>query len=150
MRHSRPRRRLRAITVTTHITAAGAWVGIDIALIAETLVRAPIPTVLSELATFSAGLTIGTGIALARRRPWGGLRRHHWIEAKAVIAAVVAVAGLTSVTGMLDPMSVLVARVCALAALIAATLVSATKPWGLTARGHATSHQHRCPHPADA
>lgn len=43
--------------------------------------------------------------------------------------AVVAAAGLTSLSGILDPLSVLVARVCALIAVIA---VSVTKP-----RGHA-------------
>jgi hypothetical protein len=141
MTHALPRWRLRAITAITHITASGAWVGLDISLVALTLVHAPIPTVLSECATFAAGLTIGSGAALATRRPWGGLRRHHWIEAKILIAAVVAAAGLTSVTGALDPMSVLTARVCALVALIAATAVSVTKPWGLTPHGRATRNR---------
>jgi hypothetical protein len=45
---------------------------------------------------------------------------------------VVAAAGLTSLSGILDPLSVLVARVCALIALIAVIAVSVTKP-----RGHA-------------
>jgi hypothetical protein len=139
-------RRVRAATVIAHITAVGGWVGIDIALIALSLTRTPIPTVLSELAIVSAVLTITTGITLAIRRPWGGLRRHRWIETKTRITAIVVAAGLASIAGMLDPMSVLAARIGALVGLVAAVAVSVTKPGGLTPYGRLTTrprHRHR-------
>lgn len=55
------------------------------------------------------------------------------------VSPVVAAAGLTSVCGILDPLSVLAARVSALIALIAAIAVSVTKPWGLTQVGRAAA-----------
>jgi len=86
----------------------------------------------------SAATTLGTRLVLGAHRPWG-LRRHHWLVAKVRISAVVVAAGLTSVSGVLDSLSVLAARVCALIALIAAIAVSVTKPWGLTQVGCATA-----------
>ncbi|HEY3692435.1 MAG TPA: hypothetical protein VGL46_19450, partial [Pseudonocardiaceae bacterium] len=53
--------------------------------------------------------------------------------------AIITAAGLTSLTGALDPMTVLTARICALIALITTIAVSVTKPWGLTPYGRAAS-----------
>jgi hypothetical protein len=125
--------------LTAHVTAAALWLGMDTALIAITAAQAAIPApVGAAVLTSSAAVTLGTGFVLAAHRPWG-LRRHHWIVAKVRISAVVAAAGLTSLSGILDPLSVLAARVCALIALIAAIAMSVTKPWGLTQVGRAAA-----------
>ena len=125
--------------LTTHITAAALWLGLDTALIAIAAARAAIPAAVgAAVLTSSAATTLGTGLVLAAHRPWG-LRRHHWIVAKVRISAVVTTAGLTSLSGILDPLSVLAARVCALIALIAAIAVSVIKPWGLTEVGRAAA-----------
>ena len=138
MRAALPRG-LRMALLTAHITAAALWLGMDTALIAITAAHAAIPAPLgAAVLTPSAATTLGTGFVLAAHRPWG-LRRHHWIVAKVRISAVVAAAGLTSLSGILDPLSVLAARVCALIALIAAIAVSVTKPWGLTRVGRAAA-----------
>ncbi|HZE01334.1 MAG TPA: hypothetical protein VE155_06165 [Pseudonocardiaceae bacterium] len=139
MRAALPRG-LRTALLTAHITAAALWLGMDTALIAITAAHASIPAPLgAAMLTPSAATTLGTGFVLAAHRPWG-LRRHHWIVAKVRISAVVAAAGLTSLSGILDdPLSVLAARVCALIALIAAIAVSVTKPWGLTQVGRAAA-----------
>jgi hypothetical protein len=123
---------LRATLVITHITTAASWLGTDATLIALTLAGKPIPAVLGAwITTPAAAITLATGITLAAHKPWG-LRRHHWIGVKIRIAAIITAAGLTSLTGALDPMTVLSARICALVALITAIAVSVTKPWGLT------------------
>jgi hypothetical protein len=138
MRAALPRG-LRMALLTVHITAAALWLGMDTALIAVTAAHAVIPAGLgAAMLTSAAATTLGTGFVLAAHRPWG-LRRHHWIVAKVRISAVVAAAGLTSLSGILDPLSVLAARVCALIALIAAIAVSVTKPWGLTQVGRAAA-----------
>jgi len=138
MRAALPRG-VRMALLTAHITAAALWLGMDTALIAITAARAAIPVPLgAAVLTSSAATTLGTGFVLAVHRPWG-LRRHHWIVAKVRISAVVAAAGITSLSGILDPMSVLAARVCALIALIAAIAMSVTKPWGLTRVGRAAA-----------
>ena len=130
-------RGLRMALLTAHITAVALWLGMDTALIAITAAHAAIPAPLGAAAlTSSAATTLGTGFVLAAHRPWG-LRRHHWIVAKVRISAVVTAAGLTSLSGVLDALSVLAARVCVLIALIAAIAVSVTKPWGLTQVGRA-------------
>lgn len=136
MRAALPRG-LRMALLTAHITAAALWLGMDTAMIAITAAHATVPAALGAVVlTTSAATTLGTGFVLGAHRPWG-LRRHHWIIAKVRISAVVAAAGLTSVCGILDPVSVLAARVSALIALIAAIAVSVTKPWGLTQVGRA-------------
>jgi hypothetical protein len=113
----------------------------DTALIPITTAHVAIPAPLGVAGlTSSAATTVGTGFMLAAHRPWG-LRRHHWIVAKVRISAVVAAAGLTSLSGILDPPLVLAARVCALIALVAAIAVSVTKPWGLTQVGRAAAAQ---------
>lgn len=128
-------RGLRMALLTAHITAAALWLGVDTVLVAIAAAHATIPAPFgAAMLTSSAATTLGTGFMLAAHRPWG-LRRHHWILAKVRISAVVAAAGLTSLSGILDPVSVLAARVCALLALIAAIAVSVTKPWGLTQVG---------------
>ena len=138
MRAALPRG-LRMALLTAHITAGALWLGLDTALIAITAAHAAIPAAVgAAVLTSSAAITLGTGLVLAAHRPWG-LRRHHWIVAKVRISAVVAAAGLTSVSGILDPLSVLAARVCALIALIAAIAVSVIKPWGLTEVGRAAA-----------
>jgi hypothetical protein len=125
--------------LTAHVTAAALWLGMDTALTAITAAQAAIPApVGAAVLTSSAAITLGTGFMLAAHRPWG-LRRHHWIVAKVRISTVVAAAGLTSLSGILDPLSVLAARVCALIALIAAIAMSVTKPWGLTQVGRAAA-----------
>ena len=134
-----PPRGLRMALLSAHITAAALWLGMDTAMIAITAAHAAIPaSVGAAVLTSSAATTLGTGLVLAAHRPWG-LRRHHWLLAKVQISAVLAAAGLTSVSRILDPPSVLAARVCALIALIAAIAVSVTKPWGLTHVGRATA-----------
>jgi hypothetical protein len=108
---------LRATLVTTHITTAASWLGTDATLIALTIAGKPIPAVLGAwITTPAAAITLATGITLAAHKPWG-LRRHHWIGVKIRIAAIITAAGLTSLTGALDPMTVLTARICALIAL---------------------------------
>ncbi|MFL6146232.1 MAG: hypothetical protein ACJ72I_01720 [Pseudonocardiaceae bacterium] len=130
---------LRATLVTTHITTAASWLGTDATLIALTIAGKPIPAVLGAwITTPAAAITLATGITLAAHKPWG-LRRHHWIGVKIRIAAIIIAAGLTSLTGALDPMTVLTARICALIALITTIAVSVTKPWGLTPHGRAAS-----------
>lgn len=138
MRAALPRG-LRMALLTAHITAAALWLGMDTAMIAIAAADAAIPASAGVVVlTSSAATTLGTGFVLGAHRPWG-LRRHHWLIAKVRISAVVAAAGLTSVSGILDPLSVLAARVCALIALIAAIAVSVTKPWGLTQVGRAAA-----------
>jgi hypothetical protein len=138
MRAALPRG-LRMALLTAHVTAAALWLGLDTASIAITAAHGTIPASLgAAVLTSTAAITLGTGLVLAAHRPWG-LRRHHWIVAKVRISAVVAVAGLTSVSGILDPLSVLTARVCALIALIVAIAVSVSKPWGLTRVGRAAA-----------
>ena len=138
MRAALPRG-LRMALLTAHITAAALWLGMDTALIAITAAHASIPAPLgAAMLTPSAATTLGTGFVLAAHRPWG-LRRHHWIVVKVRISAVVTAAGLTSLSGVFDPLSMLAARVCALIALIAAIAVSVTKPWGLTQVGRAAA-----------
>jgi len=130
-------RGLRMALLTAHITAAALWLGMDTAVVALSAARAVIPAAVgAAVLTSSAVITLGTRLVLGAHRPWG-LRRHHWIVVKVRISAVVAAAGLTSVSGILDPVSVLAARVCALIALTAAIAVSVTKPWGLTRVGRA-------------
>jgi hypothetical protein len=138
MRAALPRG-LRMALLTAHITAAALWLGMDTAMIAISAAHAAIPAPLGAVVlTSSAATTLGTGFLLGAHRPWG-LRRHHWIIAKVRISAVVAAAGLTSLSGILDPLSLLAARVCALIALIAAIAVSVSKPWGLTQGGRAAA-----------
>ena len=138
MRAALPRG-LRMALLTAHITAAALWLGMDTALIVITAAHAAIPAPLdAAVLTSLAATTLGTGFVLAAHRPWG-LRRHHWIVAKVRISAVVAAAGLTSLSGSLDLPSVLAARVCGLIALIVAIAVSVTKPWGLTQVGRAAA-----------
>lgn len=94
---------LRMALLTAHITAAALWLGMDTALIALTAAHAAIPAPLgAAMLTSSAATTLGTGLLLGAHRPWG-LRRHHWIIAKVQISAVVVAAGLTSLSGILDP-----------------------------------------------
>ena len=138
MRAALPRG-LRMTLLTVHVTAAALWLGMDTALVAITAAHAAIPALLAAaVLTALAATTLGTGFVLAAHRPWG-LRRHHWIVVKVRISAVLAAAGLTSLGGILEPRSVLAARVCALIALVAAIAVSVTKPWGLTQVGRAAA-----------
>jgi hypothetical protein len=96
-------RGLRMALLTAHITAAALWLGMDTVLIALTAAHAASPAPLgAAMLTSSAATTLGTGLLLGAHRPWG-LRRHHWIIAKAQISAVVVTAGLTSLSGILDP-----------------------------------------------
>ncbi|MBV9648737.1 MAG: hypothetical protein JO296_01190 [Pseudonocardiales bacterium] len=137
MRATLPRG-LRMTLLTAHITAAALWLGINTASIALTAAHTAIPAPLgAAMLTSSAATTLGTGFVLAAHRPWG-LRRHHWIITKLRISTVLAAAGLTSLSGILDPLSTLAARICALIALITTIAVSVTKPWGLTQHGHTT------------
>ena len=102
MRAALPRG-LRMALLTAHITAAALWLGRDTALIAVTAAHTAIPAPLgAAVLRSSAAITLGTGLVLGAHRPWG-LRRHHWIVAKVQISAVVAAAGLTSLSGFLDP-----------------------------------------------
>jgi hypothetical protein len=125
--------------LTAHITAAALWLGMDTAVTALTAAHTAIPEPLgATVLTASAATTLGTGFVLGTHRPWG-LRRHHWIIAKMRLSAVLVAAGLTSLSGILDPRSLLATRICALIALIAAIALSVTKPWGLTHSGRATA-----------
>lgn len=124
--------------LTAHITAAALWLGMNTASIALTAAHTAIPAPLgAAMLTSSAATTLGTGFVLAAHRPWG-LRRHHWIITKLRISTVLAAAGLTSLSGILDPLSILTTRICALIALTTAIAVSVTKPWGLTQHGRTT------------
>lgn len=148
-RHSLPRwevcvaprltQRVRLLVVTIHVITSVGMLGVTGALVAFQVTNGPQPAtdligvcVLTPMAITA----FATGLLLAGSWGWG---RWRWITCKLQISAMLTVVGLANLVGLFDPVTVLVARVCALVALSAMVAVSMAKPWGRTGPPHTLS-----------
>jgi hypothetical protein len=118
------------VVVTVHVVTSVGMLGVMTALVVFQVAAGSVAVtdligvcVLTPMAITA----FTTGLVLAGS--WG-LRRWRWIIAKLQISAMLSVVGLANLVGLLDPVSVLVARSCALVALVVMVAVSMAKPWG--------------------
>lgn len=149
----RPRKLLRA----AHVVAAGAWLGLVVAMLAlgATAQTTPAPELAAASYRLMARLggsvipplaigTLLTGFALSLLTPWG-IARHWWVLVKIALGLAVI---LTSVTltdawiaqAITQPAAaggtrLVAASVAHLLMLGLATVISVDKPWGRTPRG---------------
>ena len=131
--------RVRLLVVTIHVITSVGMFGVTVALVtfqvavgqlqASSKPNQILDLVSVRVLTPMAVTALGTGVVLAVGSPWG-LLRWRWIIAKLQISAMLSVVGLANLVGLLDPVTVLVARVCALVALVVMVAVSMAKPWG--------------------
>lgn len=157
--------RLRKFVLTAHITASVGWLGavttfLVLALVGLTskddqIIRAAYITM--ELMTWYvivplAGASLVTGLIQSLGTPWG-IFRHYWILAKFIITVIGAglllihtrpigiladaASRLTTSVGNYRGLQVQLVgdAVAAIVLLLAATILSVYKPWGLTAYG---------------
>lgn len=128
--------RAKTVVVTVHVITSVAMLVVTAALVAIQL-QGSKPDQIWNLATRvltpTAGVAFASGLVLAVGGPWG-LFRFRWVIAKLEISALLAGVGLVNLAVRLDPLTVLVARSCALVALVALVAVSVAKPWGRTPR----------------
>lgn len=151
----RPRRLLRA----AHVAAAGAWLGLVVAMLtlgvtAQTSGVAGQPAATYRLMARLGGAvippiavaTLATGLALSLLTPWG-LVRHWWVVVKGVLGLAVIVTAVTLTDAFVaraiasveaDPRvgaRLIGSSTAHLVMLTVATVVSVDKPWGRTPMG---------------
>lgn len=131
--------RARLVVVTIHVITSVGMLGVTASLVAFQVAVGQLqasskPNQILDLVGFRvltpmAVTALASGVVLAVSGPWG-LCRWRWVTAKLQISAMLTVVGLANLVGLFDPVTVLVARACALVALVAMVAVSMAKPWG--------------------
>jgi peptidoglycan/LPS O-acetylase OafA/YrhL len=128
------------VVLTVHVITSAGMVGMTATLVAFQFTEAESDQIwkltnlfAARVLTPTAAVAFASGLVLAIAGSWG-LLRWRWVIAKLQISAVLTGVGLASITGCLEPLTVLVARCCALVALVCLVAVSVVKPWGRTPR----------------
>lgn len=151
----RPRRLLRA----AHVAAAGAWLGLVVAMLTLGVTAQTTGTAGQAVPTYHlmarvggavippiAVATLATGLTLSLVTPWG-LVRHWWVVVKGVLGLAVIVTAVTLTDAFIERAIASTGEdvqvgarlignsVAHLVMLTVATVVSVDKPWGRTPYG---------------
>ncbi|WP_329120096.1 DUF2269 domain-containing protein [Streptomyces sp. NBC_01465] len=149
---TRPARRA---LLVAHVAVSVSWLGLTVGLLALGITAWTSGSPDITRATYRsmkvfgdwlvvpvAVLTLGTGVVLSLRTPWG-LARYHWVRTKFWLTLVTLAASAfalrpgindAAASGLPDS-SLVAAPVVASTAYFFMTALSVLKPWGLTKRG---------------